>query len=392
MRRVRPEASPTVRMGRRVKIVSLALATVAIVGLVVDCRLRHGSGPVASRPAPAYAPARAPSGAALAANPYTPHALLLAAERRAIVAPDSACAIPTVTAASGADPENAAAQAAFMHRPDVASLAKGIRHIDDALRTNADPFAQAVAVWLDVPRSDDVADGERQRALATMATSTTDPRIYALAFRTCAVSSEAACQALSARRWAALDPDNAVPWLFLLNDAERARDLSGQQEAWFHIATAARFDERFYAPLQPILAAAADSPDDQKAAGVLSVLGIGVAAAQPIAFGPLLQGCRGEALADANRAQLCTRVADLLFDHSDAPNTRLIGAGITKRMTGDGRRGDQVAAETQFWIANDPVAPQGCVELRRQLDVLHDLATHGSHGAYAARVRGAAPH
>jgi hypothetical protein len=225
-----------------------------------------------------------------------------------------------------------------------------------------------------------------------MAASTTDPRVYALAFRTCSGSTVAACEALSARRWAALDPGNAVPWLFLLNDAERARDTSGQQEAWFHVAAATRFDERFYSRLQPILSAAHDDPDDQRAAEVLSVMGIGISAAEPIDFGPLLKGCRDAALADANRAQLCTKVADLLFDHSDAPATRLFGASITKRLTGDTRRNEQMAKEQQFWADNNPVAPQSCAELHRQLDFIRDLATRGSHGTYTAMTASEALH
>jgi len=323
----------------------------------------------------------------------TPRARLLAAEKQVAGTPDSACGMPAPTAASGIDLDDPAVQADFMRRADVVTLVKGVRRIDNALRNSADPFGQAVALWLDLPRTDDDAEGtpvgERLRLLATMAAHTTDPRVYALAFRTCSGSTEAACQALSARRWAALDPGNAVPWLFLLRDAEQARDASGQQEAWFHMAASVRFDERFYTQLQPVLSAVDGDPDDQRAAGVISVMGIGIAAAQTINFGPLLKGCRGAFVVDANRAQLCAKVADLLFDQSDAPTTRLFGASITKRLTGDARRDEQVSREQQFWAANDPGAPQGCVELHRQLDFLHSLAMRGAHGTYTAMTRGA---
>ena len=328
-----------------------------------------------------------------AVSSLTPRARLLVAEKQ-VGAPDSACAMPSATEASGVDADDPAVRAAFLSRPGVVALMKGIRHVDASLRASADPFARAVALWLNVPpTADDAAGipaGERLLRLATMASSTADPRIYALAFRTCSGSNEAACQALSARRWAVLDPDNAVPWLFLLNDAERAGDASGQQEAWFHIAGSARFDERFYTQLQPVLAVATPDPDDQRAAEVLSVMGIGTAAAQPIDFGPLLRGCRANALADANRAQLCARVADLMFEHSDAPTTRQFGASMTKRLTGDNRRNEQVAEERRFWIANDPGAPQGCAELHRQLDLVRSLATNGSHGTYTAMTSGSA--
>ncbi len=326
----------------------------------------------------------------------TPRARLIAAETQVHTTADSACAMPVPTVASGVDVDAPAVQAAVLHRPDVVSLVKGVRHIDTALRTSDDPFAKAVAVWLDVPRTDDdsqdIPAPERLRLLGTMAASTTDPRVYALAIRTCSGSTEAACQALSMRRWAALDPGNAVPWLFLLNTAEQAADASGQQEAWFHIASSTRFDEGFYTQLQPILSAATDDPDDQRAAEVLSVMGIGMAAGQTISIAPLLKGCRDAAVADANRAQLCAKVADLLFEHSDAPMARTFGASITKRMTGDGRRSEQIAREQQFWIANDVVAPQSCAELHSRLTFLHSLAMRGSHGTFAAMTSGAASH
>jgi hypothetical protein len=382
----------TLNQTSRTLLVVVAISVIAALGW----RLASPSNAKPTAPAAvAHAETVAPN-ADPAVNGPTPRARLLAAEQQVRSTPDSACAMPAPSVASGVDPDDPAVQAAFMRRPDVVGLVKGIRHIDDSLRASADPFTKAVALWLDVPRmgddSEGIPDGERQRLLATMAATTTDPRVYALAFRTCSGSSEAACQALSARRWAVLDPGNAVPWLFLLNDAERARDASGQQEAWFHVAAATRFDERAYSQMQPVLAAADDTPDNLRAAEVLSVMGIGIAAGQTIAFGPLLKGCRDAALADANRAQLCTKVADLMFDHSDTPITRQFGASMTRRLTGDNRRNDQVAEEMKFWIANDPVAPQGCAELHRQLDVLRSLSTRGPHGTYAAMKAGEALH
>ena len=394
MRQVRPDASASAVKRRKSKAIAAAVAIVAALAIVIAWRGVHDEAKPAapSRPS-AFAPA-APAATSAAPTPaaLTPRARLLAAGQQVRSTSDSACTIPLPAAASDAGPDDPAAQAALMRRPGVAGLMNATRRIDGALRASADPFANAVAVWLDLPRTDGdserVPDGERQRLLATMAASTTDPRVYALAFRTCSRSSEAACQALSARRWAALDPGNAVPWLFLLNDAQRARDASGEQEAWFHVAASTRFDERFYSRLQPILAAAGDDPDDQRAAHVLSVMGIGISAAEPIGFGPLSNGCRDAASADANRAQLCAKVADLLFDHSDAPGTRLFGASITRRLTGDTRRNEQMAKEQQFWAVNNPVAPQDCAELHRQLDFIRSLATRGSHGTYAAMTSG----
>ncbi len=393
MRRARPDASASAGKSRQTQAIAVAVTVGIALAIAIAWRGMHDEAKPAA-PSPPSASAHAePAAASAAPAAPTPRARLLAAGQQVRGTPDSACAMPLPTPASVGDPDDPAVQSALMRRPEVAGLVNGIRRIDGALRASADPFANAVAVWLDVPRTDDdsegIPNGERQRLLATMAASTTDPRVYALAFRTCSGSSQAACQALSARRWAALDPGNAVPWLFLLNDAGRARDASGEQEAWFHVAASTRFDERFYSRLQPILSVAGDDPDDQRAAQVLSVLGIGISAAEPISLGPLSKGCRDAALADANRAQLCTKIADLLFDHSDAPTTPPLGASITKRLTGDTRRNDQMAKEQQFWTDNDLVAPRGCAELHRQLDFIRDLATRGSRGTYAAMTSAA---
>jgi hypothetical protein len=324
----------------------------------------------------------------------TPLAHLVAAETRVQATADGDCAMPALSAASDADLDDSAAEAAFLHHRDIVAVEKGARRIGAALRKSTDPFANAVAVWLDLPQTDNDTQGippaERLHRLATMAASTDDPRLYALAFRTCIGSPEAACQALSVQRWAALDVGNAVPWLFMLSAAEASADISGQQDAWFHLASSTRFDDRLYTQLEPILSVAGDNPDEERAAAVLSVMGIGMASAQPVDLAVLSKGCRDPAVADANRFQLCTKVADLLFEHSDTDMPRLFGAAITKRMTGVGTRSEQVHKELQFWTANDLVAPRGCTELRSQLALMHSLATRGSHGTFAALTSSAA--
>ena len=374
------------------------LAIVAMASFATLC-WRFAAPARRIEPAPSAAPSSAsntPSAASVLARAPAPRARLLAAEQQVSSAPDSACAMPAPPAPPGVDLDDPAVQAAFMRRPDVVAINQGVYRIADALRADADPFAQAVAAWLDLPRRDGDSAGipadERVRRLATMAASTADPRVYALAFRTCSRSTDAACQSLGARRWASLDPGNAVPWLFLLNDAEKAGDASGQQEAWFHVANSARFDEQFYSRLQPILSATGDNPDDQRAAEIISVTGIGIAAAEPIDVGALTRGCRGAALADANRVQLCTKVADLLFDHSDTSMTRGWGASITRRVTGDARRSEQVGREMSYSAANDPLMPEGCAGLHKQVEYLRSLATLGAPGMYASMPGSAASH
>ena len=384
-------------MHRRSKqLLLLTIAAAALIAALCWRRVAQSKTPV-TNPADVTSQSGRPAlRASRVAPALTPGEWLVAAETGVQTRADSACAMPAFSAASDADLGDSAAEIAFEHRPDVVALEKGVRRIQAELRRSTDPFANAVAVWLDLPQTDDgtqaVPAAERSHLLATMAASTGDPRIYALAFRTCSGSKEAACQALSLQRWAALDVGNAVPWLFMLNAAETSADFSGQQDAWFHLAGSTRFDDRLYTQLEPILSAARDNPEDQRAAEVLSVMGVGMAAAQTLNLSVLSKGCRNPAVADANRSQLCTKIADLLFEHSDTELARSFGAAITKRMTGDGTRGELVRSEQQFWIENDLVAPRGCAELHSQLAFIHSLATRGSHGTFAAQTSSAASH
>ncbi|MDE2297664.1 MAG: hypothetical protein KGK18_05815, partial [Burkholderiales bacterium] len=99
---------------------------------------------------------------------------------------------------------------------------------------------------------------EARDALAQMAVSSTDPGVYALAFRACGVDGEGACRMLSAEQWARLDPGNAAPWLYVLSAAHRRNDLALQNEALHQIATAQRSDTGFLA-VPGLIAAAVPS-------------------------------------------------------------------------------------------------------------------------------------
>ena len=328
-----------------------ALALLAAVWLAV--RERHADVPAAKVDREAAVAAFAP--VADAGEP-TPRARLVVAEvqlRGAGRDPCSLAADPVAAAAaSGVGDGNAATRAALERSPAFKAFEVGVHRIDGALRGSPDPYARAVGIWLNIPRNaqDDgaVPEPERRRQLAAMATATSDPRLYALAFRTCRGSADDGCHALSARRWAELDPGNAVPWIFLLDEATARGDVSGQQEAWFHMAAAKRFEDREFAQLQPIIGSSDDSAGGLMAADALSIMAIGIGAAWPSPAAPWDQ-CRAAAHVDSNRTQLCERFADLMFKHSDSLVGRALGAGLTKHMTGDTSRSAAVGAEMKLW-------------------------------------------
>lgn len=254
------------------------------------------------------------------------------------------------------------------------------RRILDKLSDSPDPYVRAVAVWL---QDTSIANAASQRrlALAGMARTTSDPRVYALAFRACRPSNDRdGCQALSVQRWVALDPGNAAPWLFALDDAVSAGDVSGQEAALFHLAGSNRVDDRFDTPIGPIIDAAGLGGAEPAAANGLAVEAIGLSAAQIGYEFTLTKLCRASAPADANRMQLCLASARLLADHSDTTLTRAIGVSLEARLTGDRRR-----LERQRATPTDPVfkaldAPTSCAQLRLNLQVWRRLAQVGEIG------------
>ena len=159
-----------------------------------------------------------------------------------------------------------------------------------ALRANPDALSRATGLWLEMNGSSDrkaalltaaaacdsvecqvarqvtqqaaqPADPEvagLRDALARMALSSSDPRVYALALHVCGgtLHSAGACQMLSAAQWARLAPDNAAPWFAMLAAAKAANDAAAQDEALHRIATAKRSDQGFFAIPAAVLAAA----------------------------------------------------------------------------------------------------------------------------------------
>ena len=325
----------------------------------------------------------------IGASPMRPSRLHLAAQPPQGAASE-VCTLPyaaMVRRTYGARPEDAekpedlAAREARERTGAYKEFSAGVRRIDDALRTSPDPYANAVGVWLDLPRDESgeraVPEGERRRQLAALAVRSTDPRLYALAFETCRGSLDDGCHVLSARRWVDLDAGNALPWAFLLQEAVAKGDVSGQQEAWFHMAKADRFDERSLAQLAPIIASSNGSAGDQVAAESLSVLAIGIAAAWPLPWEPWRGCARPAARADSNRAQLCTSLADVMFEQSDSIQRRSLGASLTKRLSGDATRSAIVNQEIDAWVKEFKEPGESSCE---------SLDTHLAHLSRAATV------
>jgi len=337
----------------------------------------HAGAPQARATLRVREPAASVSGSAIAARPVTPRARLAAAESQLFGAAGEACALPPLAdmGSAGSDP---AARQAVEGTPAFKDFAASLHRIDDTLRSSSEPYANAVALWLNVPRNDRdegaVPEAERRRQLAALAVRTTDPRIYAMAFLTCRGSSDNGCHALNARRWAQLDAGNAMPWLYLLDDAVKGGDVSSQEEALFQMAASTRMDDRTYAPVPTIAGAAGASAGELMAADALSETAVGIAAAQLQPIGTLARVCKPAPLPDANRAQHCSRIADLLFEHSDTPMLRMMGAGMTRRVTGNAARVELVSREIDRMTEPAEPGATSCDRLRERMKLWTRMA------------------
>ena len=203
--------------------------------------------------------------------------------------------------------------------------------------------------------------------LARMAQSTSDPRLYSLAFKTCRSSpSAAACVALSAQQWARIDPGNSAPWLYVLDEATSRNDASGVDDALFQMASATRHDDRYFSVAGEI-SGHVDRTDISALATYVAAIGaLGVTAAHAWPLMPVAQACGTESLRDANRRQLCQRLAQMLVDRSDTMMMASIGDRIGRRLGWPEERRDAFGGlQHAFW---DSTAAHGGVEMTFSCD------------------------
>ena len=213
-----------------------------------------------------------------------------------------------------------------------------MRRIDAALRASADPFDRAMADWLDLDRITPPA--ARADALVMDALAVDDPRVYGLAYANCHPwlslaangSPSPGCARLSATQWAQLDPGNAAPWLWALNDADQRGDAAAQREALRRVAESSRMDVRDQAGAAALARLQlADADLAAQSTATMQALG----SASPPPASPLTTRCRDRAGGDADLASTCSRIAELLYEHSDSLRWHAIGGSLHKLATGD---------------------------------------------------------
>lgn len=265
------------------------------------------------------------------------------------------------------------------------------------MRADPGQFARATALLLAITSSDGprwlalfgLAPDDHANALdqlARLAVSSTDPKVYALAYKACGGSGNVghgACQLINAEQWARLDPQNAAPWLFMLWAASERKDRAAQEEALHRIASARRQSLGYFDTAGAVLDATPDDDGAQLAAWLLVGEVIGVEAAVGIpGLTPLRKACMGEALVDANRLQTCSAIAEVLTERSDTSLDRGIGLSIGKNVGWPAERYERLVAESTAYsmamMSNDSSADDfGCAKLRRDMARMRDRAAIG---------------
>ncbi len=251
--------------------------------------------------------------------------------------------------------------------------------IDAALRGSADPFDRAVADLVNVGNMRTPAGA--LDALVQDATTSSDARVYAIAFRACYAAGHMSpifktpapppsCNSLTARRWAALDPGNGVPWLWVVDQAGENEDPQAQRDALAHLASVTRFDDRAQEMEAAVLMhAPLDGANDvatynlaAKAWQSLSASGL---------FPPLVSLCQAHAGGDAAVESQCATIATTMFEHSDSWALRFSGASLTVHVNGDearrkAARAERAALSSQA-LKNASPSPSRCGFLRFEM-------------------------
>ncbi len=242
-------------------------------------------------------------------------------------------------------------------------FAAALARVDGMLRGNSDPYPVAIATWVDA--SGDFTETERVGRLATIAATSVDPRVYALAFGACASQRAAppSCRLLSARQWAQLDDGNVQPWLSLYEEAASRGDLQGEDEALRGAAASTHADARLFLPAAVIGAMFPDDDDMAAATAFVSTKAYMLSVSQPLRLRAVFDGCRNGAGGDAVRASRCVQVANVMMDHSTDLLTQAMGGGLDFLATGDPTRRDRLRAERAAVSAGEASGVEAAREL-----------------------------
>src|SRR5664279_797617 len=157
---------------------------------------------------------------------------------------------------------------------------------------------------------------QTRNEVVQLAAGSVDPAVYGMALSMCETSAgtdmDSACRQLTLRRWAQIDPDNAVPWLLLAGAARARHDSVAEADAFTHAATAHRVDsysDSVFAFAEPEL------PHDvtplERSYLATEVIGVESGIRLP-QYSAVSRHCSSSAMQDGAVRQQCDLIAELL--------------------------------------------------------------------------------
>jgi hypothetical protein len=223
-------------------------------------------------------------------------------------------------------------------------------------------------------------------ALVDSARGSTDPLVLELLLGRCRSQSKAdasICDPVDiARRWAAVDAQNAVPWIELASVLAKAGDEKAADEAWTKAARAATLRDSYY-PIVRLLLSSFPADADPRVRYLDLTYAIGWAAAVPdMWMWDVKTGCKS----DARRAA-CSSIADMAFRDGDAIHAVQAGRLLTTQTKQEQwlRASRQQTEEALQWALSrldvdtgygtlDATDLQAVVKLNRMIE---DRVAHG---------------
>jgi hypothetical protein len=211
-----------------------------------------------------------------------------------------------------------------------------------SLATSEDPRRQAIGLALTnarprrSPGDEPSKDTPVNNSLVLLAIGTDDPAIYALAINQCwdwnnggYAMAAGPCEGLSWEHWANIDPDNAIPWLWIAAKAERAGDQQGIEEALAKASSAPGIQE--YGSALSALATGAlpgdVSPLEEAVAGaeVISIFPGGA----PVAIMSL---CSETAIQQSARKEQCSAITTSLAKQGSTLIDLVLASRLADRL------------------------------------------------------------
>jgi len=118
-----------------------------------------------------------------------------------------------------------------------------------------------------------------------------------------------ACAALTLERLEVLEPNDAWPWLVRLNDSAAQADQAGIDNALYQLAQRARSPAQVRALSGIVAEVVGPEPTPGETMALMNAVGVDMASLWDGSLSGVLRVCRGAALNDANRRQLCEQAA-----------------------------------------------------------------------------------